>query len=513
LNRQRRRQREKQRKKRSAASGGSAPDLLQAREHRKEGRFLEALDIGRAILDREPDNSETLNFLGRLSLELKKADMARSFFERAVEAEPDNVPYRVDLIGSMLLLGELDMAAMALRDVRNLDDDAGILARRMDELESMSRQVISENEKSPAAHFALGEVLKARGDLEGALVSHRRALRYNSQYAEADTGQSIALLNEGNLKEGWLEFEWRKSLGSFGPFTEIVWNGEDASGKTILVWGEQGIGDQILFASCLPDIIRDAGLVILEVDKRLVSLFQRSFPKAIVHGERQFTATGTGGWDDFSWLDAFPQVDYFTPEGSLPRFYRSHFEDFPQHDGFLFPDAGRAAVWRQRVDGIGDGLKIGVAWRSLFMTDDRAEKYPPLDCWVPLFRTPGLSFVSVQANIDQAEKADIEERFGIVLETFDDIDLKDDLDDTVALLSALDGIVSADTYLPMFAGALGKPVWRITRADKTEDWSFFGADRYLWFPSMTVHFAITEGDLTSVFESIAKDINGLPEKD
>ena len=80
MNRQRRRQREKQRKKRSAASGGSAPDLLQAREHRKEGRFLEALDIDRAILDREPDNSETLNFLGRLSLELKKADMARSFF-------------------------------------------------------------------------------------------------------------------------------------------------------------------------------------------------------------------------------------------------------------------------------------------------------------------------------------------------------------------------------------------------------------------------------------------------
>ena len=482
--------------------------LAAAKRLRRAGRLREALALGREILDADPKQAETLHFLGSLSMEVNNFETAANLIGKAIAVDSGRAGYYRDLGTALIKLDRLGDAACSFRHALRIEPDMALAG--LDEVKARCREALAADPGRAEAHFAASEALKAEGRLQEALVSYRRALRLDPAYAKADTFESIALLSAGNLAKGWLEFEWRSTIGSLGPFTETVWNGEDLRGKTVLVWGEQGIGDQIMFANCIPDIIARAGRVIIEIDCRLVPLFARSFPAAAIHGEAKFTAGGPSRWQDFDWLEAHPPVDFFVPEGSLPRFFRPTLESFPSGAGYLAADRQRVAFWRRRLAGLGTGRKVGVSWRSLHMTERRAGRYPPLRSWAPLFSLPETEFIAVQANPSEEERGEIKERHGVELRTWDDIDLIDDLDDTAALLKALDAVVSADTYLPMMAGGLGLPVWRVTRSRKEEDWSFLGAERYPWFPSMTVRFGVTEVELTGVFSEIAAAVAAIP---
>ncbi|MHA1597320.1 MAG: tetratricopeptide repeat protein [Alphaproteobacteria bacterium] len=491
-------------------AGKNAGNVVsKARSHAEAGRIKEAFALCRQALETDPEQADILNFLGHLSLRLDNADTAVNLFAKAVVADACEAAYEYDLADALLGTGKLATSALSVRNVCAMDMPPAGAAGLLKKLQDAAIQAIEKNDKNHEALFALGVVLKINGDLDAALQWHRRALRLQPDYAETDTGDSVALLVAGDLERGWMAFEWRHVIGSLGPFTEIIWNGEDLEGKTVLVWGEQGLGDQILFANCLGDIIGAAGRVLMEIDERLVPLFQRSFPEAIVHGTKRFKET-SGSWRDHDWLEDHRPLDFMIPQGSLPRFYRPRLDSFPDHQGFLVADPQRVDFWAERLAAPGPGLRVGIAWRSVFMTEKRQSKYPPIDCFAPLFALPGVRFISVQANMTPQEKADIEARFGIVLEVMDGIDLADDMDETAALLSALDAVVSADTYLPMMAAALGRATWRITRSPKTDDWSFLGAETdYPWFPSMTVRFGESEEELLKVFEKIAEEVETL----
>ena len=483
--------------------------LERAREHERAGHIKDAFDLCHEALEKDPEQAGIINFLGHLSTRLNNPQAALNFFAKAVEADGSSPAFQRDLAEALIAAGKLAPAAMAVRNAYGLDASFKGLTGLLDTLQKAARDAINVDSSNHEALFALGIVLKIDGNIDEALLWHRRALRLNPEYADTDTCESLTLLSAGDLPRGWMEFEWRHVIGSLGPFTEIVWNGEDLGGKTVLVWGEQGLGDQILFANCLGDIIDDAEQVLIEVDERLVTLFQRSYPDAIVHGTKHYKET-SGNWEDHDWLDDHQPLDFMTPEGSLPRFYRPGLDSFPTHDGFLKPDPGRSGAWKKRLAALGPGLKIGVAWRSVFITEKRQTRYPPIDCFAPVFALPGVRFISVQANMTPDEKADIEARFGITLDVLNDIDLADDMDDTAALLSGLDAVVSADTYLPMMAAALGRPTWRVTRSPKLDDWSFLGSDEdYPWFPSMTVCFGESEEELENIFNKIAEELDSL----
>ena len=452
---------------------------------RKQGRLVDAVACyGRAV-DLEPGYAEAHNNLGNALRDRGDADRALVSFREALRIRPDFAEAHNNL-------------GNALRD-----------ARELDQATACHREALCHKPDYAEAHFNLGNTLKLQGRSDEALASYRRALRARPDLAETDDHRSAWLLAQGRLEEGWREFEWRSTLGSLGPFTEKTWNGEDLAGRTLLVWGEQGIGDQIMFGTCIPDAIERAGHCIIECDRRLVPLFARSFPAATVHGEVKFTGGGPSQWANFDWLADCPPVDHFVPEGSLPRYFRPTLESFPAKGSYLVADPERTAAWRRRLAGMGPGPKVGVCWRSIHLTEKRAAMYPPIESWAPVFALAGLGFVAVQANPSGAELAEIGDRFGVTLTTWRDLDLMDDLDGTAALLAALDAVVSADTYLPMMAGGLGLPVWRVTRGRKQEDWGALGAERYPWFPSITACYGESEDDLRGAFETAAAGLSGL----
>jgi hypothetical protein len=170
--------------------------------------------------------------------------------------------------------------------------------------------------------------------------------------------RSLVLLLQGLFERAWPDYEARL-LSETWPrqgFPQPRWQGEALSGKTLLVHAEQGLGDEIMFASCLPEVISQAGRCIIDCHPRLVSIFERSFPAALVHGGHQ--------WDDPSWLAAYPAVDYQIPIGSLALHTRRNAGDFPRHAGYLRADPRKVAAWQERLAGLGAGAKVGLSWQG-----------------------------------------------------------------------------------------------------------------------------------------------------
>ncbi|MCG6876974.1 MAG: tetratricopeptide repeat protein [Betaproteobacteria bacterium] len=321
----------------------------------------------------------------------------------------------------------------------------------------------------------LGAGLQEVGRLEDALAAFERARSIDPQHVSARFHRAIALLTLGRFAEGWPDYELRlrsedRPQRAF-PFPR--WGGEDLDGKTILVHAEQGIGDEILFASCLPEIIARAKHCVIDCAPKLAAIFARSFPAATVHGGLQS--------EPVDW--ALPLgIDLQIPAGSVPLQLRPDVAAFPAHQGYLRADPEKARRWRERLAALGPGRAIGVSWRGGTLRTRADRRTLPLSDLAPILREPGFHFVSVQYGPDAATEVD---RFaaesGIRIHHWPEA--VDDYDETAALVAALDGITSVCTAIVHLGGALGGPVWVLT--PRVPEWRY-GAygNRMPWYPSV-----------------------------
>jgi hypothetical protein len=439
-----------------------------AKAYRRVGHLKSALDLFRRVLEGEPDNLEALLSLTEMSLELGQTMGAASLVLRGLACDPEH--------GHCLT---------ALNQVLEALKEPGPQA-----------QVL----------FEYSQILKENSLWHKALLRHRQALRLNPTLANTDNFDSVALLARGDLENGWLAFEWRNTVGSLGLFTDKVWNGEDLSGRTVLVWGEQGIGDQIMFSTCLQDIIEKAEHVIIGTDERLVTLFQRSFPRANVRGVARYTASGQTRVQDFEWLEQLPSVDFFVLQGSLPRFFRSSINKFPSVSSRLLGDPERLEYWSRKLEELGPGKKIGISWRS-HLVERQSSYYPALPLWQPLFDIKGVHFVCMQPGVTPKEIQMLRDNFDVDITIFSDIDLIENLDDTAALCGSLDSVVTTMVSLQWLAAAIGTPVWSIARGLSKNEWCMLGLEYYPWFPELNVCLEETDDLLMSGFGRAANTIS------
>jgi tetratricopeptide (TPR) repeat protein len=433
-------------------------------------RWPEAITRYQGILDREPSNGEAWLGLGLAYRGAGNPSDARGAMARAVELQPDS-PQAVFQLAMVLT----DLAAFL---------EAGRLFQ----------QALALRPDWPEAHFNLGNALRLLGRDEEASASYRRALAIRPTYEGAHWNLSLSLLRQGRLAEGWEEHEWRWDASLAGgkrPFPQPLWDGASGADLQVLVWREQGIGDEIMFASCLPDLLARVGQVIYACHPKLRRLFQRSFPTV------EF-------WDDLSVVDpAALTVTHQTPVGSLPRFLRSSIGQFPAHTGYLTADPARVGFWRQRLAALGAGPWVGISWRSRLMGSGRAEHYTRLEDWGPIFGAAAgrINFVNLQYDDCAAELAEVTARTGIIFHQFADLDLYNDLDEVAALMTALDLVLAPDNSVGEQAAALGRPIWRL---DSGVDWSTLGTDHRPWQPSMRLFRRGPGGQWTDVIHAVSR---------
>jgi hypothetical protein len=201
------------------------------------------------------------------------------------------------------------------------------------------------------------------------------------------------------------------------------------------------------------------------------------------------------------WLTDDTRVDYFSTNGSTLRFLRPTIDTFEQGRPLLIPDPARVSYWRNKIEALGKGLYIGFCWRSMVMTGSRRKYFSPLDHWAPVIRQPGAIFVNLQYGDCQDEIAYFAENHGVTIHNFNEINLKDDLDDLAALGRALDLLISAPTASGAITAATGTEMW--VPAIAGYSWTQFGTDHFPLHPKSRSFWPANYGDWTEVMEKIA----------
>lgn len=301
-----------------------------------------------------------------------------------------------------------------------------------------------------------------------ALEWSNRALTINPEGKSAKTTRGMARLAKGDFS-GWPDM--KHSIG--GKFRkqvqfqdEPMWEGQKTG--TLVVYGEQGLGDEIMYSSCLEDMKKHCDNLILECDKRLEGLFRRSFPFAEVHGTRR--------QDEITW-PARHKIDASVPIGRLPEFSRPTKESFPGTK-FLVADQERRLQWRALFDSWGNRPKIGIAWSGGSRHNHPEARSMGLEAFRPLIEAMDADWISLQYK-DPSEEI---EASGLPVRHFKRATLTDDYDDTAGLVAELDLVIGPHTSVHHLAGALGVPSL-ILVPEKTI-WVY--ASEFNWYDTATL---------------------------
>jgi tetratricopeptide (TPR) repeat protein len=484
--------------------------LADARALESRGDVQGALDAYHQAFERSGQDAALALDIGRLALRMGQAPAAELLLRIHLDGHPGSADGRLHL-------------AQALREQRRFTEAAAALA-----------PALEAHPHEPALWTALGVILAQEGRPDEAMTFFGEALRlqpgdggalYHRANLMSDLGEHLlaiadyeaalkglpeadrdrvrvplafSRLGYGNLVRGWQDYAARLSPRSGKPvrfyFPGEPWSFDpdgppaDLAGKRLLLVAEQGLGDEVMFANAVPDVIRALGAggrLTLAVEPRLVSLFVRSFPTATVIPHRTRTEAGV----TTRTADLPEPVDGWATLGAPLRRYRRWSADFPLETGYLKPDPDRVAHWRA-VLAARPGRKVGLLWKSLKLEGERAAQFAPFEAWKGILQAPGVSFVNLQYGDCAAELAQAREALGVDILQPPGIDLKQDLDDVAALCCALDLVVGFSNATFNLAGACGAPLWLIAG---TGAWTMLGTDRYPWYPQTRVFTARRDG--------------------
>jgi Flp pilus assembly protein TadD len=421
----------------------------------KRRQFKAALRDYQRAVEIDPALTEGYIDKGGVHYQLGEFQNALECAEHALRIEPDNIVARRNRGLMLRELGEMATAERVLRDALALHPDHA-------ETRCSLAMVLIDQGLFDEAEMQLGTVLAAAGPT----------------HVEANWLLSMARLVRGNFRHGWPCYGSRLNRHDALklPYQFPVWDGSSRAGVTLLIYAEQGLGDDILFASCVPDVLPLFRHCVLECDSRLVELFRRSFPAVTITGSKNnagpaWSATAT---------DSVVQI----AAGSLPGLFRKELSDFPAHAGYLTADPSKVENWRSRLSKLGAGLKVGIAWTGgSVKTRRRIRSLTFLDL-LPVLHVPNVHFVSLQYGKSKDEIAALRAAHGVQVHHWQDA--IDDYDETAALVSALDLVISVCTSVVHLSGALGRPVWVMVPG--SPEWRYLDAgERLPWYPSARLY--------------------------
>ncbi len=403
-----------------ASCPGHRPAMLElAIWHYRHGEFDEALMLLEPLAEESPSDPEACNLLGLiLGRGLGRIDEAIKIFERALSIRPG---WTVSLCNLGWMLSEAGRHAQGLEIINDV-------------------------------------LLSTPGDSEARLI------------------RAYMNLKHGKFSNGWRDYDARHESGMAvsRPYHFPRWNGECGHGATLLIYAEQGLGDQLMFSSCVLEAAARVGRVFLECHPNLVSLFSRSFPSVSVAAQVPPGA-------EPSWLETAGRIDYQIAMGDLPALFRNDWSDFPERPGYLKADPGRIGYWRTRLEAMGPGIKVGLSWRGgIKATRRQLRSFAPAT-FSPLFRD-GFQFVSLQYG-DVAE--DLAEMAQTGLDIAHWPEAIADYDNTAALICALNQVVSVCTAVIHLCGALGRPA--LVLVPKVAEWRYlYDGEKMPWYPSVNL---------------------------
>ncbi len=488
-----------------------APWIRLAELLREAGRLDEAEACAAHALELDEDCAAARLARGMVLKAKGRSKPAIAELEKAIELDPDQVPAYQQLARLQREEDDVKAAERSLRaalarrprEPSLLADLALVLGDQMryEEAFPMVDEALARAPRSLGALTCKGLLLDQTGRREEAFACLSEAQRVAPADDNAHFCAALHLLKYKAFAAGWDLYERRRSLPGFiGRYREFPfpeWDGTALAGRTVLVYPEQGLGDEIMFGGCLPQLAAQAGGVVVECDRKLELLFRRSFPQCTVVPRHRSVAN-----DWVSQLD--PQPDVQMPLGSLAKRFRRSEADFPAHSGYLAADPAKVARWRERLEGLGPGRCIGLSWRGGVGYTGRVRRSLSLEQLLPLLRLPGLHFVSLQYTDVREEIAELARRHGVQVHHWPQA--IDDYDETAALVCALDEVLTVCTAIVHLTGALGRK--GTVMVPFGADWRYGGeGERMPWYPSLRLVRQQKIGEWRPVLDEVARRLS------
>lgn len=434
------------------------------------GHHVEAVAAGMAAIAIAPSWPVAYSNLTPPLRALGRYDEAITACFKALELKPDYVEAYVNLGSALFETGQFDNAIAASNIA---------LQCRPDDVPALCNRGVS--------HLGLGHIEEAVADL-------RRARALDPANPEPAFNLALALMMTGtHMREGFALYERRleRPEAPRRTFARPRWQGDEIAGRTILLHTEQGFGDTLQFVRYAPLVASRGARVILEVQAPLTRLC------AAMPGIEQVIATG----------EALPAFDLHCPLLSLPFVFGTDLATIPAAIPYLAPDPAAVTQWAGRLPAT-EGLRVGLVWAGDARPDqpkchqvDRRRSLP-LAAFAPLGTVAGASFISLQKGNPAAELATAP--FPITNPMTDVRDFAD----TAALIAGLDLVITVDTSVAHLAGALGKPVWLLSRFDGCWRWLRARSDSP-WYPTMRLYRQPSPGDWAPIIAAITADLTSL----
>lgn len=478
-----------------------------------EGRHIEAIERFERALAQKPDDARVLFALGNTARTLGLAGPAEDFYRRVLAQEPERLEALVSLANLLRANGQIDAAQALLAPALARDPDApelwltlGSTLREKGDFgaaEAHYREAVARKPNYAPALANLADLLSDAGKTEEALALYGKAIGHAPDNAQARLNRAVLHLLTGNLKDGWRDYAARLKLPGKVPVPEHRlerWNGNSLKRTRLLVTAEQGIGDQLMFASMIPELCeraaQDSGSVVLECEPRLVPLFTRSFPAATVHAWDLETRGGITR-ARYGWLKQAGGASAAIEMGSLPKLMRGKIEAFPKPNAYLKPDPGAMARWAGLFTSVGSGPYIGVCWRSGKMSGHRALQYAPQDAWAAFIaKLPG-TVISVQYDAGDDEIEALAAASGRAIVNLSGLDQKNELDMTAAMLASLDAVVAAPTAVSWLAAGTGVDTYKVLF---DTSWTSFAQPYEPFGPACELMMPADRGNWAETFE-------------
>jgi len=488
----------------------------------RRGAFEEAVPLLERLIERHPDFFDAHNNLGVALQRLKRPAEAAQQFEKAIELEPNRPEAHYNLGQAWQSLGRPAEArecydrAIALRpEYAEAHNSIGVLLAQKDpELALASfRRAIAARPAYADAHNNMGIALQALDRHEEAIASYQQSLAfrpdhadsYNNlglalrslnrheealrcyelaqaikpDHADAQLGEGLVRLALGDYAAGWKKYAWRHLTGNFSRGkrrpAQPLWLGNwDISDKTILLHGEQGLGDTIMFARYVPLVAQRGAKVILAVQRPLAAVM------ATLEGASVIRAQG----------EPVPPFDGFCPLPTLPLAFRTSVETIPADIPYLSAPADRLAKWQPVLQALARP-RVGLMWAGA--TSPIYRRSIPLRLLLPILQLREFSFVALQKEVLK-EDVPLLESTGMA--TFLG-ERQSDLADTAAMIELLDLVITIDTSIAHLAGAMGRPTWVLLPF--STDWRWMRDRRdNPWYPTARLFRQPAPGDWASV---------------
>ncbi|MDR3514920.1 MAG: tetratricopeptide repeat protein [Azospirillaceae bacterium] len=478
--------------------------LAGAAAHQQAGEWAEAIRGYRGALAIRDDLPQIHHVLGVLFLKLGASATAIAALRQALILEPGYALAHATLATALRSAGQAEAALTGYRRALQIDlpfpEMLGGLGAALCDLGAGSgaqracQQAIRLKPDDADAYNNMGSALVIAGRIDDARAAYGRAVSLCPDSPLFHVNHGLALLHLGRWVAGWDAFDWRWRIDKFRSLSAALsgpqWDGAPLQGRTILLYGEQGLGDVLQFARFAPLVAAQGGRVVLRVMAPLVTLLRRLPDVAAV----------------VAFEDPLPPYDCHLPLMSVPRLLQPDPAAVPARIPYLFPDPVQVAAWSRRLAELagapGRGIRtVGLVWAGDPRHRDidahpvdrrRSIDLAPLAC---LADVPGLTLVSLQKGAAAAAARPP----GLTL--VDWMDEVTDFADTAALVAALDLVITVDTAVAHLAGALGRPVWILSRYDGCWRW-LRDRDDTPWYPTARLFRQRSPGDWDEVLERV-----------